>query len=344
MVTLKGCFPSSPSQPVVDLKSAVGADYSHLDQLLQQGLWQEADQETFQKMLEVSQREREKWLSVENVKTFPCEDLGTLDQLWEVRSKGKFGFSIQRRLWKELGGESGKYQADIAAKFGDRVGWRQAGKWRSYNQLMFQSDAPIAHLPASTGGGVSGGVWGGVASLASQVEFCSLNTVSAKRLKPRATSDTATWAKLEANLAKREWIAADWITLHLMEDISNRGKKQEGVWPSLALSTFPCQELKKIDQLWLKYSEGRLGFSVQQQFYLRTGNQPGKLHWSQYNEFQKATGWDEGGGHQAEDYDLRSPWAIPQGYFPYRLGWNYETFGSGFIREWRASLNPECKL
>lgn len=350
VLTLHGCSLLPRSHPAVDLKSAVGVDYSHLDRLLQQGLWKDADRETLQKILEVSNRRQEKWLSVKDIQQFPCEDLGTIDRLWEVRSQGRFGFSVQRMLWKELGGKSGDYNTRVAAKFGDRVGWRQNGKWRSYEELMFQEkDAPVGHLPASTGGGVSGGVWGGVASLAQRVEYCNLNITPAKRLEPTQRWGTpATWANLEANLAKREWVTADWITLNLMEKIANQGKESESATQSVltgyALRNFPCQELKRIDRLWLKYSEGRLGFSVQQQFYLQTGNKPGELHWGKYKAFEAATGWNETRGHQADDYDLRFPSVVPRGYFPFRIGWDYETFGSGFTREWRAYLNPDCKL
>ncbi|HEY9605747.1 MAG TPA: GUN4 domain-containing protein, partial [Allocoleopsis sp.] len=285
VLTLHGCSLFPRSHPTVELKSAVGADYSHLDRLLQQGLWKDADRETLQKILEGSKRQREKWLSVKDIQQFPCEDLGTIDRLWETRSQGRFGFSVQRMLWKELGGKSGDYNALIAAKFGDRVGWRQNGKWRSSEELMFQkNDAPVGQLPASTGGGVSGAVWGGVASLAQRVEYCNLNITPAKRHKLTQSWQTpATWANLEANLAKREWVTADWVTLKLMEKIASKGKEPESATQSVltvsALRNFPCQKLKRIDRLWLKYSEGRLGFSVQQQFYLQTGNTPGELHW-----------------------------------------------------------------
>nr|WP_082801162.1 GUN4 domain-containing protein [Cylindrospermopsis raciborskii] len=34
---------------------------------------------------------------------------------------------------------------------------------------------------------------------------------------------------------------------------------------------FPCKELRSIDQLWLKYSRGKFGISVQQQIYQSLG-------------------------------------------------------------------------
>ena len=115
VLTLHGCSLLPRSHPAVDLKSVLGTDYSRSDQLLQQGLWKDADRETLQKILEGSKRQREKWLSVKDIQQFPCEDLGTIDRLWETRSQGRFGFSVQRMLWKELGGKSGDYIATARA-------------------------------------------------------------------------------------------------------------------------------------------------------------------------------------------------------------------------------------
>ena len=36
---------------------------------------------------------------------FPCDDLRTIDQLWVHYSNGKFGFSVQKKIYMdELGG------------------------------------------------------------------------------------------------------------------------------------------------------------------------------------------------------------------------------------------------
>ncbi len=50
--------PQPPPQPI-NLISAKGVDYRKLDRLLASGEWQEADQETTNKMLEVAGRTKE---------------------------------------------------------------------------------------------------------------------------------------------------------------------------------------------------------------------------------------------------------------------------------------------
>jgi serine/threonine protein kinase len=171
--------PQPPPQPV-KLISAKGVDYRQLDRLLATGEWEEADEETLNKMLEAAGRTEESWLRIEDMHRFPCEDLRTIDQLWVKYSNGHFGFSVQQRIYQSLGG-SKEYDREIWEAFGERVGWRVNNEWLYYNELKFNTKAPVAHLPAVAGGGVvvSGGGWfggvvgvGGLEVLFSRVETC----------------------------------------------------------------------------------------------------------------------------------------------------------------------------
>ena len=153
--------PQPPPQPV-KLISARGVDYSQLDRLLASGKWQEADGETAIKMLEVAGRTKDGWLRGEDIDRFPCEDLRTIDQLWVKYSNGRFGFSVQKRIYESLGG-SREYDRKIWAAFGDRVGWRvNSSKWLHYNDLKFNTKAPIGHLPCVKGKLTDGVVGGGL--------------------------------------------------------------------------------------------------------------------------------------------------------------------------------------
>ena len=137
--------PQPPPQPV-KLISAKGVDYRQLDRLLASGKWQEADGETAIKMLEVAGRTKDGWLRGEDIDRFPCEDLRTIDQLWVKYSNGRFGFSVQKRIYESLGG-SREYDRKIWEAFGDRVGWRENSKWLNKNDLKFNTKAPQGHLP-----------------------------------------------------------------------------------------------------------------------------------------------------------------------------------------------------
>ena len=79
----------------------VPARYHKLRDLLAAGEWKEADRETARVMLQVASREKEGWLRVEDRENFPCEDLRAIDKLWVKYSNGRFGFSVQKRIWLE---------------------------------------------------------------------------------------------------------------------------------------------------------------------------------------------------------------------------------------------------
>ncbi|CCI35828.1 GUN4 domain-containing protein [Microcystis aeruginosa] len=140
-------------QREVELKSDAGMDYSKLRDLLKAGKWKEADEETLRVMLAVAKREKEGYLTVEDIDNFPCADLRTIDQLWIKYSDGRFGFSVQKRIYQSLGG-TGEYSEKIWEKFGDKVGWRKGSErllyWMYYSENNITFDkykAPEGHLP-----------------------------------------------------------------------------------------------------------------------------------------------------------------------------------------------------
>lgn len=115
--------------------------------------WKEADQATDHLMRQSS------------------TDLLILDELWTRFSDGRFGFSVQSRIWQEvgcliatppdynygLGWESGDSDVELEKvhRFAQRVGWmHDRGEWVGYESLAFSLDAPYGHLPLGDGRGV----------------------------------------------------------------------------------------------------------------------------------------------------------------------------------------------
>jgi serine/threonine protein kinase len=140
----------TPPPPPDLLKSALGVDYTNLRDLLAAGKWKEADQETLKVMLKAARREKEGYFTQESIDNFPCDDLRTIDQLWVKYSQGRFGFSVQKKIWLECGG---KVDYDHECKLGDRVGWRKGGSWLNYDDLTFNKQAQEGHLPFVLGVG-----------------------------------------------------------------------------------------------------------------------------------------------------------------------------------------------
>lgn len=148
--------------------------YFKLAYCLQTGQWKEADRETVEVMRQVMGG-----FSIEGIRNFPCADLRVIDRLWVKYSNGKFGFSVQKQIWIDVGGKL-DYGEDLDAakeafiKLSDQVEWRKDGEWRrDLRDLVWDSTlAPQAHLPR---------VWlwvvvgrGGFGSLFSRIQSCRL--------------------------------------------------------------------------------------------------------------------------------------------------------------------------
>ena len=122
--------------------------FQNLETLLKAGKWREADLETWELMKKLTKREQEGWLRIEDVKNFPRQELRKMDQLWVKYSNGKFGFSVQKQIWLELGGKlDGEPDWDTFEKLGDRIGWRKNNEWLSYDSYTFSTNALLGHLP-----------------------------------------------------------------------------------------------------------------------------------------------------------------------------------------------------
>jgi serine/threonine protein kinase len=96
------------------------------------------------------------------------------------------------------------------------------------------------------------------------------------------------YTKLRDLLAAGEWKKADQETANAMLKISDRQK--EGWLDINSVDRFPTQDLQTIDRLWVKYSNGYFGFSVQKQIYQNLGG--GKnYNRDLWNKFCDTIGW-----------------------------------------------------
>ncbi|WP_017658833.1 NACHT domain-containing protein [Baaleninema simplex] len=122
----------SQSKGIRILREKIPKKYETLANYLAAGAWEEADNETLAVMLKAANREREGYLDKESIENFPCEDLRAIDRLWVYYSSRRFGFSVQKRIYEEVGKDWSKLY--------DRVGW---------NSVRYVVDAPVGHLPSS---------------------------------------------------------------------------------------------------------------------------------------------------------------------------------------------------
>jgi hypothetical protein len=70
-------------------------------------------------------------------------------------------------------------------------------------------------------------------------------------------------------LANGRWQEADEQTGNIMLEVA--GQKERGYLMPDDIDKFPCEDLRIINQLWLKFSGGHFGFSVQKEIYESLG-------------------------------------------------------------------------
>jgi len=129
-------------------KTVQNSLYQQLETFLKNGQWREADKETYRLMLQIVGKEADQWLTLKDIQNFPCEDLSAIDKLWVDYSKGKFGFSVQKKVWMACGGVPGECDFNVYKKFADQVGWMTSDYWLLYDNLSFLFDgSKHAQLP-----------------------------------------------------------------------------------------------------------------------------------------------------------------------------------------------------
>jgi GUN4-like/Caspase domain len=271
----------------VPLESEKGIDYQKLRDLLKAEKWGEADKETLRIMLLITNRVSQGWLTAKSISKFPCEDLRTIDQLWVVSSEGKFGFSVQVKVWNACG------QPTSSGKGWDRfcieVGWKDGSAinqgsyaYNNYSALNKAiSDSPQGELPYNHWISSLWGAWVGSGG-ASYLVALSEKFPESSRIQPDDQSaEDLTIVPLESEkgidygplrdwLKAEKWENADRETLRVMLKVANR--ESDGWLDVKSLENFPCKDLRTIDQLWVTASKGQFGFSVQKRIWQDCGS------------------------------------------------------------------------
>ncbi len=135
---------------IITSQASNNSPYIQLENLLKGNKWQEADEETYDLILKLSQRTRAGGINTRAIKEkISCEEIRNIDELWQKYSEDKFGLSIQVSIYLETGNNLERYNPQSYQIFGDRLGWRKARIWKKYEQLNFSQDAPKGHLPVA---------------------------------------------------------------------------------------------------------------------------------------------------------------------------------------------------
>jgi hypothetical protein len=174
------------------------------------------------------------------------------------------------------------------------------------------------------------------------------------------------YTRLRDLLAAKNWREADKETYRVM--IQAVGKKAGEYFYKDELLNFPCTDLRTIDGLWVKYSNGHFGFSVQKEIYLSVGGKAdGKYYEEAWEKFGDRVGWrvesswisslevifdtSSPVGHlPVMDFIAGAEQTVAERGFWWRLGfaglkllwWNSGVIG--FCSNWLFSRIETCKL
>nr|WP_258560619.1 GUN4 domain-containing protein [Cylindrospermopsis raciborskii] len=135
-------------------------------------------------------------------------------------------------------------------------------------------------------------------------------------------------SKLEALLKAKNFKEADLETDRVMLAVANR--QSEGWLRIEDAENFPCKELRTIDNLWLKYSQGKFGISVQQEIYKNLGGTK-QFDYDVWISFGKMVGWFNQTGSWLDYSDLNFSLSAPTGHLPTL---NTGTGPGGTARAW----------
>ncbi len=147
------------------------------------------------------------------------------------------------------------------------------------------------------------------------------------------------YQKLEKLLADGKWKKADDETRRIILTLANRGIP--GYLTIDNVLDIPSKDISIIDNLWVKNSNGRFGFSVQKQIYESVGGTTTYNHQT-WNKFIDKLGWKKGENLLSDNeitFDIKAPKAhLP--FFPVGSIWWWKVVISLYSQDdyWKAVI------
>lgn len=125
--------------------------YEKLRDLLAVGDFKEADWETIRILMDLAGVGDIEDITPDAVKEYSCNDLRVIDGLWTKYSNDRFGFSVQLKIYQEVGGTRDtliEQNKEMIVEMGKRIGWWAGDRWKKCDQLDYSLSAPIGCHPS----------------------------------------------------------------------------------------------------------------------------------------------------------------------------------------------------
>lgn len=116
------------------------------------------------------------------------------------------------------------------------------------------------------------------------------------------------YAPLQQLLAEQNFQAADQMTLQKLCELAGSSAVQRKWVYFTEVEQFPITDLQTINNLWLTYSEGKFGFSVQREIWLGVGKN--------WDKFWAKIGWKNGNNWTRYPQEFTWSLSAPKGHLP----------------------------
>lgn len=142
------------------------------------------------------------------------------------------------------------------------------------------------------------------------------------------------YSQLMKLLVEGKWEEADLETKEVMLKVAGLMKESSPLnyLSTESINKFPCIDLETIDQLWVKYSNKRFGFTIQQQILSNVGKD--------WDKFGESVGWRVKGIWQSKNERIFNL-SAPVGHLPSAA---VRAAGKGKLRMLIFSRVESCKL
>lgn len=127
-------------KPKFSIQSSHGINYETLQEFLATQHWKKADHETWFLLCKLVNIAINTPLDCHQIYQIPCEDLWILDQLWRYYSQNRFGWTVQKQIYDQT-------KRDYLL-FCDQVKWSPYYSFTSLQQLQYNLQSPLGHLPS----------------------------------------------------------------------------------------------------------------------------------------------------------------------------------------------------
>ncbi len=167
-----------------------------------------------------------------------------------------------------------------------------------------------------------------------QVNYCYSETQDIKNHINSLTSDISArclslnYRKLKYFLENKMWKEADEETFKKLLELA--GREKEGKLVETDLNLLFSEDLRTIDRLWIKYSDGHFGFSIQTKIYHRLKNTQQKDD-QIWNAFGEKVGWCANNiwlWYKSVNFST----SAPSGHLPARIWDNWNQGGVGSFK------------